>query len=244
MKLIKATRELCKSLAGLTFAPPVTHTYNPLVYASKNYTAYLETFGVGPKQAIFLGMNPGPWGMAQTGVPFGDPTMVKSWLGITGAVNKPAKEHPKRPVLGLESTRSEVSGSRLWGAARDTYGTPRRFFRQFFVANYCPFCFMEETGRNRTPDKLPLQERAPLFEACDLYLRRVVEQLEPRMVVGVGAFAAKRARVALKGVNVEIGQVLHPSPASPLANQGWAAKVAVQLAELDLCDRARCQERS
>ena len=244
MKLLKATQELCKSLAELKFAPPVTHTYNPLVYAGENYAAYLEAYGAGPKRAIFLGMNPGPWGMAQTGVPFGDPTMVEDWLGIRGAVKKPAGEHPKRPVLGLESKRSEVSGSRLWGAAREYYGTPKRFFRHFFVANYCPFCFMEDTGRNRTPDKLPRSERTPLFEACDLYLRRVVEELSPRMVVGVGAFAAKRAAAALAGTGMEIGQVLHPSPASPAANQGWAGKVAAQLAELNLCDHAKCQDRS
>jgi len=240
MKLQKATEELCRALAGMTFAPPVTHTYNPLVYARENYAAYLAAYGQGPKRAVFLGMNPGPWGMAQTGVPFGDPELVRSWLEITGEVERPDPEHPKLPVLGLDSPRREVSGSRLWGAARGYHKTPKRFFRHFFVANYCPFCFMEESGRNRTPDKLPKDEREPLFAACDRYLRRVVEELSPEAVVGVGAFAAKRAAAALAGVDVAIGQVLHPSPASPAANQGWADKAAAQLAELGLCDRGRC----
>ncbi len=69
--LIKATNKLCRTLAPLTFESPVTHVYNPLSYAKHNHNLYLETYGVGPKEVIFLGMNPGPWGMAQTGVPFG-----------------------------------------------------------------------------------------------------------------------------------------------------------------------------
>jgi len=42
-------------------------------------------------------MNPGPWGMAQTGVPFGEINAVKDWLGINAEVDKPQKQHPKRP---------------------------------------------------------------------------------------------------------------------------------------------------
>src|SRR5688572_32536315 len=95
-------------------------------------------------------MNPGPFGMAQTGVPFGDVAMVRDWLGIVAAVAKPRDEHPKRPVLGFECQRSEVSGARLWGWARARFGTPQRFFERFFVANYCPLAFMESSGANRT----------------------------------------------------------------------------------------------
>src|SRR4026209_220177 len=109
-----------------------------------------------------LGMNPGPFGMVQTGVPFGDVAMARSWLGVVGPVARPRDEHPKRPVLGLECRRSEVSGARLWGWARDTFKSPDRFFERFFVVNYCPLLFMEAGGRNLTPDKLPSAERAPL----------------------------------------------------------------------------------
>jgi single-strand selective monofunctional uracil DNA glycosylase len=235
MDLSQAVDELCRSVAKLTFGPPVTHTYNPLLYARKSYAAYLQAYGQGRKRAVFFGMNPGPWGMAQTGVPFGDALLVKTWLNLCEKVGKPDPEHPRRPVLGFACDRREVSGARLWGAAREHFVTPERFFRHFFVANYCPFCFLEETGRNRTPDKLPAYEREPLFEACDEHLRRVVEILQPQVVVGVGAFAATRARLALEGSRVRVAQVLHPSPASPAANEGWAAKVATQLRELGLC---------
>ena len=234
MDLLEAAEALNRALAKLTFASPVTHTYNPLVYAGETHAAYCERYGQGPKEVVFLGMNPGPWGMAQTGVPFGDPAMVR-WMGIEGEVKRPAREHPKRPVLGLKSGRSEVSGTRLWGAVRDHFGAADRFFKRFYVANYCPLCFMEESGRNRTPDKLPTAERNPLFAACDEHLRRVVETLGPRQVVGIGAFAAKRARAALAGAEVAVGQVLHPSPASPAANKDWVGKVRAELLALKIC---------
>ena len=167
-------------------------------------------------------MNPGPFGMAQTGVPFGEVSMVRDWLGICEAVNKPDPEHPKRPVEGFDCSRSEVSGKRLWGWARDRFTTPETFFARFYVHNYCPLTFMADTGRNITPDKIKAAEREPLFRVCDLALGRVVEALSPGLVVGVGAFAEGRARKALAGLDLRIGRLLHPSPASPAANRGWA----------------------
>jgi single-strand selective monofunctional uracil DNA glycosylase len=235
MELIAAADELNRALARLTFDAPVTHVYNPLVYARRSYVAYVEAYGQGRKRAVFLGMNPGPWGMAQTGVPFGDAKVVQGWLGLAHPVDRPAVEHPKRPVQGVDCRRSEVSGTRLWGAVQAHFGTPARFFRHFFVANYCPLCFLEASGRNRTPDQLPQQERRPLFEACDAHLRRMVRALSPRLVVGIGAFAANRARAALEGLELEVGQVLHPSPASPAANRGWAEQATRTLVELGIC---------
>ncbi len=223
---------LADALRPLEFGPPVTRVYEPLLYAREPHHRYLERFGGAPKEALLLGMNPGPWGMAQTGVPFGEVALVRDWLGIYGAVGKPAPEHPKRPVEGFDCPRSEVSGSRLWGWARDRFGTPERFFERFFVWNYCPLLFLEEGGRNRTPDKLPGAEADPVFEACDRALREVVELLRPRLVVGVGRFAEERAKRALEETEVEVGTVLHPSPASPAANRGWAEQAERQLREL------------
>ncbi len=210
----------------------MTHVYNPLDYAWPAHLEYLERYGRGPKEILLLGMNPGPWGMAQTGVPFGEVVAVRDWLGISAEIGRPAVEHPKRPVLGLACTRSEVSGARLWGWARESFHTPEHFFERFFIANYCPLVFMESTGRNRTPDKLPAAEREPLLAACDRALRRTVEYLRPRLVVGVGAFAEGRAATALADSGVEIGRILHPSPASPAANRGWADAATRQLREL------------
>lgn len=232
MTPIKITDRLVKRLAPLQFGPPVHTVYNPLVYARAPYDLYLKRYAQGPKEVMFVGMNPGPWGMAQTGVPFGEVAFARNWLKLEAKVNKPAIEHPKRPVTGFACTRSEVSGSRVWGWVRDTFETPERFFERFFIANYCPLVFMEPSGLNRTPDKLPRAERDPLFAACDEALRSLVENLKPRLVVGVGNFAEKRALDALEGLDVQIGRILHPSPASPLANRGWPGVMEVELRAL------------
>jgi single-strand selective monofunctional uracil DNA glycosylase len=230
--LVDVSRALSEHVAALRFAAPVCCVYNPLEYARAPHELYLSRYGDGLKEVLLLGMNPGPFGMAQTGVPFGDVTMVRDWLGIAAPVTKPRDEHPKRPVLGFDCHRTEVSGTRLWGWARDRFATPQRFFQRFFVANYCPLAFMESSGANRTPDKLPAAEQHALFRACDDALRDVVGVLRPRIVVGVGGFAERRARVALADENVAIGTILHPSPASPLANRGWAETVERQLQSL------------
>lgn len=227
--LCQISRRLSDRVSRLRFADPVTHTYNPLRYARAPHEAYLTKFGAGPKEVLLLGMNPGPFGMAQTGVPFGDVVMVRDWLGIEGKVGEPARMHDKRPVLGFGCARREVSGQRLWGWARDRFGTPERFFERFFVVNYCPLAFIEASGKNRTPDRLPVPEREALFAACDAALLQVVERLAPRHVVGVGAFAEARARRVLGDRDLQISAILHPSPQSPLANSGWAPRIEAQL---------------
>ena len=232
MSLKRITDDLVADLDGLTFGPPVTHVYNPLIYARAAWDLYCEKYGQGPKQVVMVGMNPGPWGMSQCGVPFGEIAAVRDWMGIDTPVGKPPNEHPRRPILGFDCTRSEVSGRRLWGWAKDNYGRPEAFFQRFFIANYCPLVFMEgPNGRNRVPEKLPKAERAPMFEACDRALRRTVELLEPEFVVGVGKFAEKKARAVVGDLDVSIGSVPHPSPASPLANRGWAPLMTAALGD-------------
>lgn len=233
MPLTRAAKKICRELDGMTFAPPVAYVYNPLEYAWKSHSQYLRRYGQGPKDYLLLGMNPGPFGMAQTGVPFGEVSLVRDFMGIEAPVGKPEPEHPKRPITGFDCTRSEVSGARLWGWAQERFGSAERFFAQFFVHNFCPLVFMDEGGRNLTPDKLPAAEQKPLFAACDAFLHRVVEILQPRMVIGVGAFAETRARKALADIEgLDFGRILHPSPASPLANRGWAPAAEKGFAEL------------
>lgn len=236
-KLRAATRRLCRDVQPLRFTEPVTHVYNPLSYAARSHDLYIERYGAGPKRVLFLGMNPGPWGMAQTGVPFGEVGFVRDWLGIEAPVRKPKVENPKRPITGFACTRSEVSGQRLWGAIAAHFRTPERFFAEHYIANYCPLVFMEESGRNRTPDKLPANEREPLFAVCDAHLRRLVEIFEPDWIVGIGAFAKKRAEAALDGATdaPAIAAILHPSPANPRANADWEGVVREQLRQLGLC---------
>lgn len=233
-QLIAAAQELSTRVGRLRFAAPITHIYNPLDYAWAAHEQYLRQFGGGPKRVVFLGMNPGPFGMAQTGVPFGEVAAVRDWMKINAPVGKPVQEHPKRPVTGFACTRSEVSGRRLWGLFAERFGAPDRFFAGHFVTNYCPLVFCEAGGRNFTPDKLPAAEQARLFAACDEHLRRVVEILEPEWLIGVGGFALARGEVVSEKVKVKLGKILHPSPASPAANRGWPQAVTQQLIALGI----------
>jgi single-strand selective monofunctional uracil DNA glycosylase len=242
-RLIAAAKRLNTSVRKLKFAAPVTHVYNPLEYAWRAHELYLRRYGNAPKRVIFLGMNPGPFGMAQTGIPFGQIAAVRDWLGITARIDKPKRENPKRPVLGFDCYRSEISGERLWGMFAKRFGTADAFFRGHIVMNYCPLAFIEESGRNRTPDKLPPGERERLFAACDGHLREVVRILEPEWLIGVGDFAMKRAVSVFQRPELPVrsktgrgelglGQILHPSPASPASNDNWAGKVTAQLRAL------------
>ncbi len=232
--LTKISRALSHAVSRIDFGDPVAYVYNPLNYARKSHELYLSRFGKGPKETVLVGMNPGPFGMTQTGVPFGDVGFVRDWMGIEAPVGKPPVQHPKRPVLGFDCQRSEVSGSRLWGWAKERFETPERFFSRFFVINYCPLVFIESTGRNRTPDKLSVEEREALLPVCDRALRDAIEVLQPDRVVGVGAWATKRAMAALGTDGLSIGTVLHPSPASPKANRGWAAQAENDLRGLGI----------
>lgn len=238
--LLNAARSLSDVVGAMRFAPPVSHVYNPLDYAWLAHAEYLARYGRGKKRVIFLGMNPGPFGMVQTGVPFGEIAAVRDWMKIDEDFMNPDAtckkirvtpllvQNPKRPIEGFACTRSEVSGRRLWGLFAKRYGSADDFFAEHFVANYCPLAFFDG-GRNLTPDKLPVAEQSPLLEACDAHLRALVKIQDPEWLIGVGAWAEARARIALKGVDLKFGRVLHPSPASPAANRGWAEAASKQL---------------
>ena len=233
---------------AVRFGAPVAFTYNPLDYAWAAHLAFLRMACARPR-VLFVGMNPGPFGMAQTGVPFGEVASVRGFLGIgpgSVRIGTPPRMHPKRPVEGLACVRSEVSGARVWNWARERFGTREAFFREAFVWNWCPLSFMAESGANLTPDKLPRTGRnaaaaRALEHACDDALGQAILALQPAHVVGFGAFAAKRAEAVIDALRGEsapsaplpaVLQVLHPSPASPAANRGWAPQVDRALAPI------------
>lgn len=234
-ELVRIARALSKAVGRLRFSPPVMHVYNPLEYAWPMHEAYLRRFAGSRKRVVFVGMNPGPFGMMQTGVPFGEVAAVRDWMQLEAPVRRPALQHPKRPIDGLACRRSEVSGQRVWGWAASRFGSPDAFFRDALVLNYCPLVFLADSGRNCTPDRLPAAELQPLQHACDVALRRSLAALAPQWAVGIGGYAAKRLAVVLgpsRDDAPRIAQILHPSPASPLANRGWADQVDAQLEQL------------
>jgi single-strand selective monofunctional uracil DNA glycosylase len=233
-ELIASTERLAAGLRDLEFSPPVACVYRTLDYTWQAHRQYLERFGKGRKRVLFLGMNPGPFGMAQTGVPFGEVAAVRDWMGIQAPIGKPEPEHPKRLIEGFECKRSEVSGRRLWGLFAERYGNAGDFFKDHFVLNYCPLVWMSASGANLTPDKLPSTEMAPVEQACQKHLQEVISLLRPSWLIGVGGFAEERLRRAAEasGSSASVGRILHPSPASPAANRGWAEAAGRQLADL------------
>lgn len=239
-ELIDAARQLNDAVSRLRFSTPVAHVYNPLDYAWAPHEAYLRRYGDGPRRVVFLGMNPGPFGMMQTGVPFGEVAAVRDWMGIVEPVGRPAGEHPKRPIEGFACRRSEVSGRRLWGWAASRFGSAQSFFAQCFVLNWCPLVFLETSGRNLTPDRISAAESAAMQAACDHHLAQALAALSPQWAIGVGGFATKRLQTVIARAPAaaqpaelpRIAQILHPSPASPAANRGWEDAVNTSLERL------------
>ena len=66
MSLENITDELIEALQPLKFSAPVTHVYNPLIYARAAWDSYCQQYGQGTRQVLALGMNPGPFGMSMT----------------------------------------------------------------------------------------------------------------------------------------------------------------------------------
>jgi single-strand selective monofunctional uracil DNA glycosylase len=251
LPLVIITRRFSAQAGQLTFSRPIEYVYNPLDYAQEPHERYLLKYSVGEKKVLFVGMNPGPWGMLQTGIPFGEITAVKDWLAIDGNVGQPAHLHPKRPVDGFRCTRHEPSGKRLWGLMQTRFQTPENFFKEHFVANYCPLAFFNLAGTNVTPNTLPKEDRIPLLTLCNAFLAETIKILKPRFIIGVGQFAETQIQETIEFLKLHqtkdqthtapsplpldqiiVGKILHPSPANPAANIGWADKATRQLVSL------------
>lgn len=236
-KFISLMEDMVRELDKLKFGDPVSYIYNPLEYAKETHDCFVRKYGNSTKSVLFLGMNPGPFGMAQNGVPFGETNYVKDWMKITGNVGRPPKEHPKRIIIGLDCNRSEVSGQRFWKLWKDLCGTPENFFKECFVYNHCPLVFMTSTSKNVTPPSMKIEMRNPLNDVCDDYLCRLIQLLGVKVVVGIGKFAEARTKKALEKGGVEgvrVVTIMHPSPINPAANKGWQNIVEKTLEDLDL----------
>lgn len=121
------TRQLSDELDAIG-PPPGIAAYNPLAYARAAHERYLELFG-GPRRLLIVGMNPGPWGMVQTGVPFGNVETARTILGFGGSfdvdiVGQPAQALDIRPVQGFRCQRDEVSGRRFWSGLAPLWVKP------------------------------------------------------------------------------------------------------------------------
>lgn len=213
--------------------------YFPLEYAGEVHREYLRRFGKRPKRSLFVGMNPGPWGMGQTGVPFADPEIAGEWMGLRNVpITIPQQQFEKRPIRGWESGRKEGSGQRLFGFFRERFGSLENFFEENFVINYCPVIMFTDAGKNLTPADLPRAKREKIFRECDPYLAYLIEFYRPAVLVGIGKFAFERIVAATATINFECSTdwIPHPSPASPIATRDggryWKKLVGEKLEQL------------
>jgi|SRR5690554_6140855 len=236
-QLLERTKKFSNEVEQLSFSFG-GFIYNPLNYGWANHSEYLLNYVNHKPKAFFLGMNPGPFGMAQTAVPFGEVDFVTNWMKLTNQINKPPKEHPNRPVLGLETTRSEVSGKRLWSFFSHRYPIASNFFSLYCVMNYCPLVFVDggKTGKNIIPEKLPKEERIELEVVCDNYLDDMLSLIEPENLVGIGRYAEKKLAEATNRLELKtsVTTILHLSPSNPLANRDWEGIVTKQLEDAKL----------
>ena len=101
---------------------------------------------------------------------------------------------------------------------------------------------MTLSGKNLTPPDLPAETRRLLNTACDRSLADVVRLLNVRTIVAIGKYTQSRARSALKeaGISdVEVAEIMHPSPASPATNKAWSEIVLGQLTQSGLLEYLR-----
>jgi single-strand selective monofunctional uracil DNA glycosylase len=228
--ILARIRSLSEALAAVPVPAGVAHVQDPLKYAWAGHEAYWRLAGGHPREVVWLGMNPGPFGMAQTGVPFGAIPVVRDWMGLRFEVDHPESGHPARPVEGLGCRRAEVSGMRLWGAIARNHPDPETFFARHMVLNYCPLLYLEAGGRNLTPDRLGRVDRERMEDLCDAALGDMLTLLEPDWVLGVGKYARQRLGHVRDrtGARWQVAECLHPSPASPAANRDWEGQVREQ----------------
>lgn len=162
-QLLSAVRHLNFLIKDLKFKDPIAYCYNPIEYAIKSFEQYVNKYCNSTKLILFVGMNPGPFGMCQTGIPFGNVNHVRDWMKMNAPIAKPERECPDRPILGLSCTRNEISGQKFWGLFQKLCETPQNFFQNAFVYNYCPLAFMQRNGGNITPNKIKVVKVILLF---------------------------------------------------------------------------------
>ncbi|XP_071451729.1 single-strand selective monofunctional uracil DNA glycosylase-like isoform X1 [Hetaerina americana] len=216
-RLLAIECALSNCLNDLKFTSPVSYVYNPLDYAFHLHSMFVKKYCDSTKRLLFLGMNPGPWGMAQTGIPFGEVSMVRDWFELNAVVGRPLREHPQRLVRGLSCHRSETSGRRFWGLLRRICSTPECALANAVVYNHCPLLLLSESGRNITPAELKKEQLDLIRKPCDAALVNVLRLLHVGVIVAIGKYAETRAKFVLREnpdlkEHIMIFYLPHPSP--------------------------------
>jgi single-strand selective monofunctional uracil DNA glycosylase len=221
---------------------------DPGRYGERWHHRFRRCYPVGPRPLLVFGLNPGPYGMAQTGVPFTDlkrlefhlPRLWRELLAAREPVALPGLAPPSlRPFL----TRTfESSSVRVYKFLERAFGSAEQAFRRVAFVNPCPLLFIDRaTGENRTPADLP--RAAPrLMREFDALRRttvlEAVSELEARGAVLLGKDVARAAAPALRAA-LPADSVLeweHPARAVP---ETWARGLHESLAARGWIDARR-----
>ncbi|XP_059470377.1 single-strand selective monofunctional uracil DNA glycosylase [Neocloeon triangulifer] len=228
---------LSGQLKLLKFSDPVFMVYDPVEYAGGIYFQYLQRFCRSPKHLLILGMNPGPWGMGQTGIPFGDVDTVKNYLGLAEfgfLIRQPTQQHPSKIVTGLDCHRKEPSGTKLWGLVKKltNYCPAEIALANIIVHNFCPLIFLKESGCNLTPEELKASnKKEELFNLCSTALYHSLRVLQCSQILCIGKFAEKRADLMVKkfSLNALVYSIPHPSPRNVSGRVNWEENAMASL---------------
>lgn len=155
-------------------------------------------------------------------------------MGLRGQVDKPPLLHPKRPIEGLESTREEPSGKRLWTLFQKlSNGSLDIFFEQCFVHNFCPLVFFNKNGNNITPNELKAPYKQQIRDECLRITEEILKLIQPEIIVAIGLYVYDTLRKSEYCKTKRLLRLAHPSPRS-LYNNDWPEKAEKFLIEEDL----------
>ena len=211
LAIIELYKSLNIELDELKFFPPCFYVYNPLSYCFESFKIYFEYLNTEEEINLFFGINPGPFGMAQTGIPFGDKETVKNYLKIEPKIDidKIPKQHPKKQILGLEVKRVEKSGRIFWGVIKEFYPEKYDFFKSNFVLNFCPLCFLDEQGRNITPKVLRKEDQIALYKILEIFMLKLFKLIKIKKLIAIGdeTFSYLNAL----NTKLKIQTIIHPA---------------------------------
>jgi len=135
--------------------------WNPGLYGEPWHSRFRRCYPPAARPLVLFGLNPGPYGMAQTGIPFTDIRRLVSALPALVAELRNAGKRLEVPGLApvslppYLSRTFEASSVRVYRFLERSWGDAERGWREVVAANPCPLLFIDtETGKNRTPADL------------------------------------------------------------------------------------------
>ncbi len=216
--------------------------WNPGLYGETWHARFRRLYRPGQHPLVVFGLNPGPYGMAQTGIPFTDIRRLVSALPDLAAELRGRGERVEPPGLAPPGLRPYLSRSfessavRVYRFLKKGWGGAERGWTEVVVANPCTLLFIDPAeGKNRTPADLARAARLrgsgrdqvrELVESFGrIRIRCAVESIEalsPRGAILLGKDVQAALGPALRRILGEARVIPweHPARAVP---ESWAS---------------------